>query len=85
MKKFTIKTDNGFIKTTIYKKVPKGVKPFDILRFELKQDGVKEIDHFITPDEALLFATALMRGWLNSTAEINKEIKENKSKEVLGE
>jgi len=76
MKKFKIEFENGFIKTSVYKKVPKGIKKFDIIRLEFKQDKIKEIDCFFTPDEALCMATALMRGWLNSQIGINKEINE---------
>jgi hypothetical protein len=77
-----IKLLNGFIQTTFYKKVPKGVRVYDNIRLEFVQDGEHIIDVFMYPDEALLVATAIMDGWLNSKREF---FPEGKKEECLKE
>jgi hypothetical protein len=68
-----IKLLNGYIKTTFYEKVPEGIMEYDKIRLEFVQDGEHIIDIFMYPDEALLVATAIMDGWLNSKKEFFPE------------
>ena len=61
------KDKKGFIETKVYtkSKLPKGIKNYDIVRLTCVNSKNKTfIDCFITPEEASLIASALMRAWV---------------------